>query len=248
MTQLLEKIRALQSAVDGLTEAEARLSGIPDWMRELHEEHAARKAEITALEEVAEQATRERREAEAEIAEIQAKLQRYQTQINQVTTQREYGALLQEIDTAKARITEVEELGLACMARRDEAEAAIQEQREAFQDLDQRYSEELAKWEAEKPSVASQAEELRKRIAELRGEIPRGYLSQYDRVAARHNGDALAPIRELDNLRKGPRSWHCGSCNFNVRPQVLVEVSRKESLLLCDSCKRILYVPEEEEG
>lgn len=248
MTQLLEKIRALQSAVDELAEARARLSGIPDWMRELHEEHAARKAEITELEQAAEDAVRERREAEAEITEIQAKLLRYQAQINQVTTQREYGALLQEIDTAKARITEVEELAIACMARRDEAQAAIEIQREAFRELDERYSKELAKWEAEKPSVSSQAGILEERIAELRSAIPRGYLGQYDRVAARHNGDALAPIRELDNLRKGPRRWHCGGCNFNVRPQVVVEASRNDSLLLCDSCKRILYVPEGEEG
>lgn len=247
MSQLLDRIVALQGAVDELAQAQDRLAGIPDWMRELHDEHSSRKAEIDALEEVAEEAARERRAAEGEIEEDQAKLLRYQTQINQVTTQREYGALLQEIDAAKRRITELEEQGLASLERREKALEDLEEQREQFQELDNRYTTELAKWEAEKPEVQAQAQSLEKQIEELRQEIPRPYLVQYDRVAARLGGDALAPIQQLDTNRKGPQLWHCGSCNFNVRPQVVVEVRRSNTLMLCDSCKRILYVPPEVE-
>lgn len=247
MSQLLDKIVALQHASDELREAEERLAGIPDWMRELHEEHSERKAEIDALEAVAEDAARERREAESEIGETQAKLQRYQTQINQVTTQREYGALLQEIDAAKNRITELEELGIDCMERREEALEELEEQKKLFQELDDRYHGELAKWEAEKPAVAEQAEGLRQQIDGLRDGIPRPYLVAYDRVAERHGGEALSPIRQLETARKGPRRWHCGSCNFNVRPQVVVEVGRSTTLMQCDSCKRILYLPPAED-
>jgi hypothetical protein len=37
MNQHLEAIVELQSAIDHLREADKRLHGIPDWMRELHE-------------------------------------------------------------------------------------------------------------------------------------------------------------------------------------------------------------------
>ena len=247
MNQLLEQIIALQTANDALAEANARLSGIPDWMRELHEEHSAQKQGIDALSLAAEDAARERREAEAEIADTQGKLQRYQEQINQVTTQREYGALLHEIDTAKSRVLELEEQGIASMERRDQALQALETQKEEFSELDQRYAAELAKWEAEKPSVAEQVTNLEREIKELRGKIRRPYITQYDRIAQRLGGSALAPILKLETNRKGPQIWHCGGCNFNVRPQVVVSVQNSDGLSLCDSCKRILYLPPPEE-
>ncbi|MCB1035708.1 MAG: hypothetical protein KDD47_17945 [Acidobacteria bacterium] len=247
MNQLLERILALQEANDALADAEQRLSGIPDWMKELHEEHASRKAEIDNLEAVIEATLLERRAAEGEIAEIQSKMKRYQEQINQVTTQREYGALLHEIDTAKARITELEEAGISSMERREAAQGELEGLRSDFQDLDQRYSAELAKWEAEKPSVAQQVAELKRQVEELRGSIKRPYLVLYDRIAERNAGSALAPIRLLETNRKGPRVWHCGGCNYNVRPQVVVQVRSGGSLSQCDSCKRVLYIPDSEE-
>lgn len=248
MNQLLEKIIALQQANDALADAEARLGGIPDWMRELHDEYSVRKAEIDAHSEAAEEAARERREAEAEISDIQTKLQRYQEQINQVTTQREYGALLHEIDAAKARIQELEEAGIDSMERREEALKSLEVKEEEFSDLDERYQAELAKWEAEKPAVAKVAAEKKKEIEALRESIRRGPLSQYDRIAKRHDGAALAPVLPLKTTRRrGPQMWHCGGCNFNVRPQVLVAIQSTESLQLCDSCKKILYLPAEEE-
>src|SRR5262245_2027037 len=105
MTQHLETIVELEQALGELGDADRRLHGIPDWMRELHDEHVARRAEIEALEQNTEEAARERRTAEAAVQDAQEKLKKFQQQINRVSTQREYGALLQEIDTAKALIT-----------------------------------------------------------------------------------------------------------------------------------------------
>ena len=61
MNPHLETIVELQSDILQLKEAEQRLHGIPDWMRDLHEEHTSRKAEIEALELSVEEAARERR-------------------------------------------------------------------------------------------------------------------------------------------------------------------------------------------
>ena len=105
MNQNLETIVELQAALNHLRDAERRLHGIPDWMRELHEEHASSKAEIDEIEKAVEEAARERRTAEAAASDAQEKLKKYQQQINRVSTQREYGALLQEIDTVKGQIS-----------------------------------------------------------------------------------------------------------------------------------------------
>jgi predicted nucleic acid-binding Zn-ribbon protein len=241
----LETIVELQEALDRLAEAQERLHGIPDWMRELHEEHGTKKAEITALEESAETLARERRAAESSIADSQEKLKKYQQQINKVSTQREYGALLQEIDGAKAQIASFEEQAFAALEKLDQTQRDLAALRESFKELDVRYAAELARWEAEKPAVAAKVAELEARIAGFKEKLPRGLFSQFERIRERHGGTALAPIRLLERPGgKGPREWHCGACNYRVRPQVVVEIRNSNDLVQCDSCKRILYLPE----
>lgn len=247
MSELLDRILELQEAQDALNRATQTLNDIPDWMRELHREHAVRKAEIDALEASAEAALEERRAVESQIEEVQAKLKRYQEQINQVTTQREYSALLQEIDASKARVTELEIQGVGTMERREKAQQDLEVRRTDFSDLDQRYAVELGKWEKEKPEVARQVAELTQRIEKLREALPRPWLVQFDRIAQRTGGTAMAPIRLLEgSVAKAPRRWHCGACNFNVRPQVVVGIRTSQSLILCESCKRILFLPASE--
>jgi len=244
MARPLETIIELQDALERLHAAERQLEGIPDWMRELHAEYRERKGEIEALEQQAEEAAAERRTAEVEISDTQEKLKRYQRQINEVSTQREYGALLQEIDTAKSRIAELEEQAYACMERIDRANSSLEEQRGAFRELDERHQAELAKWEEEKPGIAEEAEKLRGRVDVLREHLPRPQLAYFERIFERTGGEALAPIRKIERSR-GATMWHCGACNYNVRPQVVVDVQDRGALLQCDSCKRILYVETE---
>jgi uncharacterized protein len=244
MTQHLETIVELQHALIELREAEQRLHGIPDWMRELHDEHVARKNEIDELQEAAEAAAHDRRAAEAAAADAQEKLKKYQQQINRVSTQREYGALLQEIDTAKAEIADFEEQAFSALDRHDQTQRELAAKRESFREIDDRYASELARWEAEKPALARQAEELREKIAALKGQLPRGTVSQFERVLERNPGGALAPVRLIERPGKGPREWHCGQCNYRVRPQTVVEIRNSGTLVQCDSCKRILYIEE----
>lgn len=246
MPRPLEKIVALQEVLDELRETDSRLHDVPDWMRELHDEHSSQRARIEALERAIEQAAQERRAAEAGIEDLRARLKRYQEQINQVSTQREYGALLHEIDTTKSQITALEEEGIQAMERREQAEKELAELRQEFADLDRRYAVELEKWEAEKPDLKRQLEDLTRRAEELRQTLPRPVLGQYERIAARYGGQALAPVRTVDRAR-GATLWHCGVCNFNVRPQMVVEIRNSGGLVQCDSCKRFLHFAEEAE-
>ena len=244
MTQPLQTIVALQDALRRLAQGEARLSGIPDWMAELHAQHAARSTEIATIEAQAEAAAQERRAAERQIEEAQDKLKHYQQQISLVRTQREYGALLQEIDTVKASIKGLEEQALAALDRAESAQEQLAQAREAFRELDERYARELEKWEAEKPAVKAGVDEVRGTVADLRARVPAPLLSRFNRLFERYRGSALAPIRKLVGRGAIQESWSCGACNYRVRPQVVVEIRTQGALIECDSCKRILFVEE----
>ena len=242
MERPLDGVIDLQKTLNELVQADERLNGIPEWMAELHEEHSSRKAEIVTLTESVEEAASERRLAESEAQDYQEKLKGYQEQIASVRNQREYGALLQEMDTIKAAIKTQEELALAALERQEEAQSSLEKLKEDFRELDERYAAELKKWEAEKPSVAEQVEGLKGRIAVLRERIPPPSLSLFERVLQRFGGQALAEVRKLERVGRGQQIWSCTTCHYRVRPQSVVEITNNGSIVFCDSCKRILYI------
>lgn len=244
MAGSLDSIVALQATLRELAEARERLGGIPEWMQELHEEHSGRRAEIDTVEEAAEEATRERRAAEAQLQDAQEKLKHYQQQIGMVSTQREYGALLKEIDTVKTQISDLEQEALEALERYEQAQEQLTQLEDDFRDLDERYQTELKKWEDEKPEVARRAEELEGRAAALREKVSDGYLQLFDRLYERYDGAAVARVLRVD-IGRGPTMAHCVECHYRIRPQVVVQIREQGLIAQCDNCKRILFYQEE---
>jgi hypothetical protein len=242
--RLLDTVVELQQTVDALTAARAQIEGVPDWMRELHDEHSARRAELEALGAAVAEAAHAQRAAQAAAADADVRLKRFQDQISQVRNQREYSALLQEIDTAKAAIREHQAQALAALERQEAEQSRLSAAEEAFGEVDGRYQTQLAKWEAQKPDVAREAEALDGRREALRQRLPRALVVQFDLIARRYGGQALAAARRVDRTGRGQEMWHCSACNYRVRPQAIVEIRNLGAVVTCDSCKRILYLPE----
>ncbi len=241
----LQTVVELQQTHDALNAAQAQIEGVPEWMRELHAEHSSRRAELEALAAAVAEAARVQRAAQAAAADAETRLRHFQDQISQVRNQREYSALLQEIDGAKAQIRDFQGQALAALERQEDEQGRLSASQEVFRELDERYRAELAKWEAQKPEVAHQAALLRGHLAELRERLARPLLAQFDLVYRRYGGQALAAVRRVDRSGRGPEMWHCSACNYRVRPQTIVEIRNHGAIVACDSCTRILHLPED---
>ena len=60
-------------------------------------------------------------------------------------------------------------------------------------------------------------------------------LNVYNRVSQRYQGSSMAQIEGKS----------CGGCYCSLSPQVIVQVSRMQDLITCQSCGRILYLKKE---
>ena len=243
MTDTISQLVHLSRSMQSLASASALLAGVPESMRALHEEFTAAKTELDALDASATQAALDRRQAEAAIADAQEKLKHFQQQVSKVRNQREYGALLTEIDTVKQQTKTLEDAALAAESRSEEIAQQVAARRAAFADLDSRYQAELVNWEAEKPVVAQRAAVLKAEVEALEVGLPRPVLGHLRRIFERYKGDTLAMVRKVE--RPGAQAiWHCSSCNYQIRPQVAVEIRSRGTIVQCEGCKRFLRVEE----
>jgi predicted nucleic acid-binding Zn-ribbon protein len=56
----------------------------------------------------------------------------------------------------------------------------------------------------------------------------------YNHIRGRGKLDAVVPVVD----------GHCGACQINLAPTVMVELTKVKNLVTCESCQRILYKPE----
>jgi len=236
---LAPRLAEYHRRVRELAQESARLTGVPEEMRALHDEHAAERAALDQLAELAESAVRERVSREGQVAEAQERLRKFQQQVSRVRNQREYGALLGEIDGAKVALRGLEDGVLELLERAEAAKRELEAREAAFAALAERYAAALAEWEARKPAVAARVAELETAVAALRAELPKGVVSQYARLAERYQGEAIAVLARTERAG-GTVLWHCSSCNYHARPQAALEIRSRGVLAQCDGCRRFL--------
>jgi predicted nucleic acid-binding Zn-ribbon protein len=174
---------------------------------------------------------KKRRELETEVKDIKAQIGKYKRQLNEVKTNKEYTALLKEIEESQHKVDTLEEAIIAEMLAADDVEEEIKSAlHKQTQDedvlkkeklvLDEKLGDTETKWAA-----------LNKAREELLPRIPREQVRLYEALLQKKGGTALSPVT----------GDFCSMCHMRVRPQMLNEIRDKAKVILCENCGRILY-------
>ncbi len=243
MTRLVDSMSQLQQALDQLAAAEDTLENLPPEMRELHQRHSEGKSTIDEVRQRIEAANLANRQAEAESSDWQAKLAHFQEQIGAVKTQREYGAILSEIDQATEHKDAAESTALVALEEIESAEKELEELQTAFAALDEEYQQAEAQWQQDRSGVEARRDQLTQEVAELRSQLPPPVLTRFQRILEHTDGHAMSPVVPI-NRGTAASLWACSNCSYRVRPQVVVEIRSHGKVAQCEGCRRFLYVDE----
>ena len=220
---LANEIRAARQTVD---EAPARIEEIERHFRE-------RNAEYVVLQERHEELERDQRTRTSELQTLEERKKKFMDDLMQVKNQREYAAMLKEIDAVKVQIAEHDEAILRNMEELEKLGTELAT-----------HAEHIA---AEREAVARERQDVEQRVAAAT-EI----IEQRSRVRARIEAelsiDQRATLARLELRRQGvflavAENGVCQSCFVRVRPQVFQEIKAAVAVHNCDSCKRFLYHP-----
>ena len=173
----------------------------------------------------------ERRALDKDLAIVKARRSKFLDQTIEVKTNREFQALQHEIQGADQEIGRLEDRILENMMAADDVGVAIR-------------AAEAALKEAERAvTVQKQALEDERRRAEVSLD---GIARERKAVVGAASPSAIAMFEAVARARKSPalaevRSGLCSVCHVRVRPQIDQDVRRREHIVQCENCQRILY-------
>lgn len=176
-----------------------------------------------------------KRDAEKDLAAAEARLSKFRDQQNAVKTNKEYQAMLHEIETAKGDVDRHSEQVLLRMDDADNAAAAVKLAETALKQVEAEIAAEKKTLDAERDAAEGRMAALNADRAALAAQIedPRA-LVIFDGLVK--NRKTVAVVEAIDGL--------CAECHVRLRPQVFAEIRRNDAIRQCDNCQRILfYVP-----
>jgi len=163
--------------------------------------------------------------------------------LNLARTNKEYSAILTELNMAKADDSKLESQVLEIMKNIETDQAACRE-------IEAQIEEQKGKLDEIRLDVDSKAAELEKEIEEIQrewdivaGKVPPAALSIFKRVAETYDGEVMAEVEKAD---QNSASYSCGGCFMGVPAEVVNILTGKDEIIRCSNCTRILFLKEEE--
>ncbi len=231
MREQIERLAVLQDIELRVQEMEREKNEIPQSIASLEEELRRDEDKLRAEKAEMEKLGKERRQKEQELEEETDKVKKVESRVFEIKTNKEYQAVLKEIESAKKLNRQREEEILEILEKLEQGQKRIAG---AEKELEGKRKEMERKVSALKQKEASYEQEMAGEVRqkeEKEKEIPAGLLSKYRMLAEKRQGIAVARVAH----------GTCQACHMNIRPQLYIELQKQEALILCPNCSRILF-------
>jgi predicted nucleic acid-binding Zn-ribbon protein len=226
--ELLWELQKIDLELKSIKEEKDRY---PKEIKKLDERQNIEKERVQKEKERVESLEKTRRQKEGHLNVEQEKIKKAERKMSEVKTNKEYQALLTEIDMIKEANSRIEEEVLQVLDEIDELK------------------KDLSKKEKEVGTTLEKIEGERKKIQEKNALDDRVWNEQIERreVLSKQIESKLFKLyNTLKDKRGGVgvvnvKNETCQGCFVNVPPQMFIEVQKNNALIRCPHCNRILY-------
>jgi len=149
----------------------------------------------------------------------------------EVKNNKEYQAMLKEIETAELSRSEVETEIISLLDELDKLAVLVKKDADILKERQAKYEQEKKNIEAELNAVDKDSAQWEQKKIELQKNLPDDLLARYEKIKKRSKGIGVTSV------------WKsvCSGCHMNIPPQLYNELQRSNQLLSCPNCDRIIY-------
>ena len=231
MQEQLLLLIELQKADSAIRTLNVRKTKLPEKIAELERNLVVSTAAVDAVKNRHEELTKRQREKETDLKKGQDTLKKTQERLTEVKTNKEYQAVLKEIELIKAKSGEREDEIISTLEEADRVRGEVKVKEAALEEYRQEYEKERKTVEAELGNLDNELLILRQKNDEIRKQIAGDILRRYESILGLRNGIAVVEVwKEV-----------CRGCHMNIPPQLYNELPKATELISCPNCNRIIY-------
>lgn len=207
----------------------------PEEIKNLETAFQQKKQHLADLEKIALDLQKQRKEKELELGSKEEGIKKLQTQLYTLKTNKEYQAMLQEIEGAKADASIIEDKILELLEQADKTKKDVEQEKQKLQAEEKMFLEEKKKIEDRIKEIDDRLSQLEAQRKQALPEIDPKILAQYERILSNRDGLAIVSVKNNS----------CQGCNMFVPPQMINLIRMYERIVTCEVCNRILYIEDE---
>jgi predicted nucleic acid-binding Zn-ribbon protein len=235
VTEELRLHWALHEIDEQAVTREQVLAKQPDARREQTARVNAARAAVAAIDQRLAESQKRRRVLDRDIAAYDAQQHHFEKQVLSVTTQHQLEALQHEIAAVRAKRDVLETEALERLDAEERDTKSRPEKAHVLERAEAEARATIARLDADADAIKSELASLEARRAEIAASLPPATRTRYEKLRAGRAGRAVASIE----------SGACGGCHRGLPPASLQEARRREKLLVCDGCGRLMMLAPE---
>ena len=230
MNATLESLVRLQQAEDDLRRVEGELQAVPLAKTAAEARMAEERGRLDVVRAALEASQKSRKQHEGAVQDLETKRSKYKGQLMDVKTNKEYTAMLHEIEGVEREIRAREDHILVEMEKTEGLAAAVKSEEALFKSAEEKGRAEIKALEARAAELQVKARRLAEERDRMAAAVPEDELELFRRVA-KLRGAAVSPA--VDTM--------CTLCHLKLRPQMWVDLKKNDQVMQCPGCSRILY-------
>ena len=230
MQQTLYSLIELQEVDNRLDELMEDRGDLPLIVDELQAKLDQKTGSLNEQKELVKDSKILQRELELTIEEAKEKLSKYEEQLYQVKTNKEYDAITTETDAVKESISQNEEELLSLDDKITQYEESISELESEVSTLTDELEENKVELQTTLDATAEEENLLNQERKIILEKSSPDIIKSYELVRRARAGTGIAPIA----------GSNCGGCFSFIPPQKVVEIKKMKKIYTCEYCGRIL--------
>ncbi len=225
----LEQLQEIDIQIDGLKKNQSSLHDeinvIEQGLNANREELAVLTGQFSVLE-------AEKQEIEGNLAVEQDNINRSETNMKEIKTNKEFQAVGREIAAARKLAVEFEEQILQRIGQLEELSGTIAAKTADLAELEQNAASRRDEKMTEISSIQKDIDADLARREEITKDLPASLIKRYGNLRLQRRGQAVAIARD----------GYCLGCNMHLLPQLYNSLYKAEELISCPHCQRVLIL------